>query len=273
MLFILRPDGWYPDRHVAVTVVNGPGANDWPTALRRGYIHTPPAPVLTPIPTAAVRLLDVLRDAAPGAARASGPDRCWRTCAMCASSTCVTLARSTKPSPGPTTRPCRLTKTPALAPGSATPHESQAAGCYADRKPVSATRRRWRHYEKPSGRRPVKAFIDGLTDRCKETVRPSARHCKAGRSAESSQGLRRNGRRLFAESRERYGVVLVVEVGLPIIPAGIDVCVVLLGGTFNCFTQMLTDLDVSVLSDFSNRIAISVHWGEQRANGEDARRH
>lgn len=62
MLFILRPDRWYPDRHVAVTVVNGPTANDWATALRRGYIHTPPAPTLTPIPPAAVRLQDVLRD-------------------------------------------------------------------------------------------------------------------------------------------------------------------------------------------------------------------
>lgn len=62
MLCILRPDGWYPDRHVAVTVVNGPTANDWPTAQRRGYFHTPPAPVLTPIAPAAVRLLDVLRD-------------------------------------------------------------------------------------------------------------------------------------------------------------------------------------------------------------------
>lgn len=60
MLFILRPEPWCPHRHVAATVVNGPAANDWHTALRRGHIHTPPAP--TPAPPAAVGLQDILRD-------------------------------------------------------------------------------------------------------------------------------------------------------------------------------------------------------------------
>lgn len=42
MLFILRRDRWLPWRYYCVTAVNGPEGNTWETALRRGYIHTPP---------------------------------------------------------------------------------------------------------------------------------------------------------------------------------------------------------------------------------------
>jgi len=43
MLFILRRDRWLPWRYYCVTAVNGPEDNTWENALRRGYIHTPPA--------------------------------------------------------------------------------------------------------------------------------------------------------------------------------------------------------------------------------------
>jgi len=43
MLFILRRDRWLPWRYYCVTAVNGPENNTWENALRRGYIHTPPA--------------------------------------------------------------------------------------------------------------------------------------------------------------------------------------------------------------------------------------
>lgn len=44
---------------------------------------------------------------------------------------------------------------------------------------MSAPRRRWRHYETPSGRRPVKAFIDGLTDRDKASVLAAMKEVRA----------------------------------------------------------------------------------------------
>jgi len=62
MLFVLRPDPRRPGRHTAVTVVNGPATNDWATALRRGYITTPPPPQLRSLPPLRISLGRVIRD-------------------------------------------------------------------------------------------------------------------------------------------------------------------------------------------------------------------
>jgi len=62
MLFVLRPDPRRPGWHTAVTVVNGPATNDWATALRRGYITTPPPPQLRPLPPLTISVGRVIRD-------------------------------------------------------------------------------------------------------------------------------------------------------------------------------------------------------------------
>ncbi|HEY5196520.1 MAG TPA: hypothetical protein VIJ51_05785 [Solirubrobacteraceae bacterium] len=56
MLFVLRPDRQRPGGFTAVTVVNGPAGNDWATALRRGYVLTPPPPCYEALPPRQVGL-------------------------------------------------------------------------------------------------------------------------------------------------------------------------------------------------------------------------
>jgi hypothetical protein len=58
--FILRPDYRISGCWTAVTAVTGPHENDWATALRRGYLHTPRPPRLTPAPSVRVRLPDTI---------------------------------------------------------------------------------------------------------------------------------------------------------------------------------------------------------------------
>lgn len=63
MLFVLRPDERRPGRYLAVTALNGPEANTWERALRRGYVTTPPPPQLHRLPSLRVGLHDCLRQA------------------------------------------------------------------------------------------------------------------------------------------------------------------------------------------------------------------
>jgi hypothetical protein len=61
MLFVLRPDRQRPGCFTAVTVVNGPVDNDWATALRRGYILTPPPRRYRALPPRRVSLIGCIR--------------------------------------------------------------------------------------------------------------------------------------------------------------------------------------------------------------------
>jgi hypothetical protein len=61
MLFVLRPDRQRAGCFTAVTVVNGPADNDWVTALRRGYIVTPPPPRYEALPPRRVSLIGCVR--------------------------------------------------------------------------------------------------------------------------------------------------------------------------------------------------------------------
>lgn len=73
MLFILRPDEQRPGRYLAVTAINGPVGNDWDTALRRGYLATPPPPTLHPLPQGRVAVRDCLHDALTRRTKPSSP--------------------------------------------------------------------------------------------------------------------------------------------------------------------------------------------------------
>jgi hypothetical protein len=61
MLFVLRPDRQRSRCFTAVTVVNGPADNDWATALRRGYILTPPPPRYQTLPPRRTSLAECIR--------------------------------------------------------------------------------------------------------------------------------------------------------------------------------------------------------------------
>jgi phage-related protein len=90
------------------------------------------------------------------------------------------------------------------------------------RETMSGVARRWRHYETPSGRRPVKAFIDGLSDTDKASVLAAmkevrdhglraARHLLGDIYEVRADGDRVIYRVLFAAEGERGRILLALD--------------------------------------------------------------
>ncbi len=87
---------------------------------------------------------------------------------------------------------------------------------------MSVVRRRWRHYETASGRRPVKTFIDRLSDPDKASVLaamkavrdlglPAARHLQGAIYEVRADGDRVTYRILFATEGQREQILLALE--------------------------------------------------------------
>ena len=79
MLFIGCRQDHQDTSYAIVTVVNGPEENTWRTAVRRGYIFTPPPPTIAPHrlrePSLLSSLVRALRDARYERARARARQR------------------------------------------------------------------------------------------------------------------------------------------------------------------------------------------------------
>lgn len=87
---------------------------------------------------------------------------------------------------------------------------------------MTGVRRRWRHYETATGRRPVKAFIDRLSDTDKATILaamkevrelglPAARHLRGEIYEVRADGDHVIYRVLFATEGQREQILLTLD--------------------------------------------------------------